>query len=108
LRIGHIGAKANRLVPLGFCAGFVVLLVKGDAKLVVSHAIVGIVPQRTLEGINSSIGVTLTKLYLPAIDQTLYIVRIGLQNFIVQLGSFVETVFQDQELDVVLLNLYVL
>ena len=38
-------------------------------------------------------------------DEGLDVVRVGLEDFGVQFGGFVEAVFQNQELDVVLLNL---
>ena len=50
----------------------------------------------------------MAQLYLAAIDQGVDVVRIRLQNFVIQLGGFVETILQDQKLNVVFLDLNIL
>ena len=83
------------------------LHIKSDAELIVGHGIVGIVLERLLEGIHGAGSVVLAELYLAAIDQRVHVMRIRFQNFIVQLGGFLQAVLQDQKLDVVFLDLSV-
>ena len=57
------------------------------------YAIVGIVLDRILQGFNCIVGMALTNLDLTPIDQSLSIVDVTFQDFIIQLASFIQTSF---------------
>ena len=75
---------------------FVVLQVKGNSQLVMRDSVVGVVAQRSLQGVHRSGSVILPHLNLSLVNQRIHVVTVGLEHLVVQLGGLVEAVLQDQ------------
>src|SRR5581483_1205600 len=73
--------------------------------MVVRDAIIGNVADRLLKSFGGIAGTALFQQNLAAIDQPLIIAGVSFQYFVVELSSFVDAIFQDQQLNVVFLDL---
>src|SRR5579863_3613738 len=73
--------------------------------MVVSYAIIGIVLEHVLQSLGGFSGLSFTKLNLPTIDKRVVVTGIAGEDRIRQLAGLVETVFQNEQLNVVLLDL---
>src|SRR5216683_2000204 len=69
--------------------------------------VIGIVLESALERIDSSIGIAAAELNLAQINQSLDVARICLEDFTVELSGFVQTILQNQQLNIVLFDLHV-
>src|SRR6202030_303226 len=105
LRIDQIWAYANCLAPLRFRPAFVLLLCVGKTQLIMCHGVLRIIAQRVLQRVSRAAGIVTAELQLALEHKSIHIAGVGLQDFVVQFRGFVETVFQNQKLDVVFLDL---
>ena len=79
-------------MPFRFSTGVIVLQGEGISQLVVSDGVVGVVAERTLQRIDGAAGIIVADLDLPFEDQSLRILRITLQNFVIQLRGFIDPI----------------
>src|SRR5208282_6347840 len=100
----EVGPISKGGAPLGFCLVAIAQLIEGETELEMGYAIVGIVLQDRLQGVDGVIVLAAETLDLSLENLGALIIRLGLQELIVQLAGFVETVFQDQELNVICLD----
>src|ERR1700732_839679 len=71
------------------------------------YCVIGIILESVLERIGCAVGIGVAELNLAEIDQSIDVARICLQNLAVELGRFVQTIFKNQQLHIVLFDLQV-
>src|SRR5258708_33092688 len=69
--------------------------------------VIGIVLESVMEPVAGYIGIAAAELNLPLINQSLDVARIRLEDFTVELGRFVQAIFQNQKLNIILFDLHV-
>src|ERR1017187_4420044 len=102
LCIRHVGTQAECFAPLRLGAGFIMLLVEGTSQVVVGYSVVRIIAERALQRVDGAAGIFLADLHLSLVDEGIHVVSVGLEDLVVDYGSFVEAVFADQKLNIVL------
>src|SRR5580692_1542671 len=105
LRVGKFGMQANRFPPLPLRALFVGELLKGEAELVVRGGVLGIVLDQLLQRGERVAGVAVANLNLAGVEQSLVVVGALFQKAVVQRAGFVESIAENEELDVIVLDL---
>src|SRR5579864_1343251 len=75
--------------------------------MIVGQPVIRIVLELILQGLSRVTGVTAAELNLSAVDQAFTVVGIAGENSIIQLAGFVQAVFQDEQLNVILLDLQI-
>src|SRR5215472_5340246 len=103
----QIGARTDSAPPFVLGACQVSHLVKGNSQVIVRNSVVGVVLQRIFQRVDGVIHVPVADLNLAAVNQGFGIVGVGFQYFVIQLAGLIPAVFQNEQLDVVLLRLQV-
>src|SRR5208283_2128448 len=95
----------HRLPPFGLGTLQIARFVERNAHAVVGFAVFGVILDHGLQRCAGILQVSAADLHLAAINQSVVIVRAGLQELIIELACVIEAVFLDQKLDVVFLDL---
>ncbi len=72
------------------------------------YRIIGIILQHRLQGVDGVVGLAATKLDLALVNLGVGVIGLRLHDFVIQLTGIVEPVFQNQKLNVILLDHHVL